>query len=171
MPDGAVRRPRHGPGAQANWQKRGIEPALAARAADLADGSLASRCEWIEDDVIGPAAELAGISGRPLRRPAAGRPARLVQEGGRGVCRAADEARRAGEQGPGDARGLNLYLRLAAEHVRRRMTASAGLADEGANLDHACSIIDAVARSEAYLDANVNIALVFQQLAATLSRP
>ena len=39
-----------------------------------------------------------------------------------------------------------------------------------AELDRACQAIDAIARAEQYLDDNVNIPLVFQQLAAALER-
>jgi hypothetical protein len=35
-------------------------------------------------------------------------------------------------------------------------------------LERACSVIDAIVRAEGYLDANVNIPLVFQQLAVAM---
>jgi hypothetical protein len=62
--------------------------------------------------------------------------------------------------------GLSLYLMLAADHVRRRLPE---LDDAGA-LERACAAIDAIIRAEGYLDGNVNVALVFQQLAAALGR-
>jgi hypothetical protein len=37
-------------------------------------------------------------------------------------------------------------------------------------LERACTAIDAIARAQTYLDANVNVPVVFQQLAATLER-
>jgi hypothetical protein len=42
--------------------------------------------------------------------------------------------------------------------------------DDADELERSCAAIDAIIRSEQYLDANVNTSLVFQQLAATLRR-
>jgi hypothetical protein len=61
--------------------------------------------------------------------------------------------------------GLSTFLRLAGEQVRRR------LADEGGGgLEARCATIESLADAERYLDANVSIPLVFQNLAATLER-
>jgi hypothetical protein len=62
--------------------------------------------------------------------------------------------------------GLSLYLNIAADHVRRRLTHL----DDPDELERACAAIDAIIRAETYLDGNVNTSLVFQQLAATLRR-
>ena len=58
------------------------------------------------------------------------------------------------------------YLRIASLVFRRRLLDAAE--DEGR--ERACEAIDALALAEEYLDANVNIPLVFQQLAVTLQR-
>jgi hypothetical protein len=123
--------------------------------------------KWIEDEVIGPAAELAEqldalFAGRP--------PADLPAWFKRSAEAYAEKQLKRDELGSKDQatrEGLNLYLKLASEHVRKRMThaASAGASGE---LDRACAVIDALAQAEMYLDANVNIALVFQELATTL---
>jgi hypothetical protein len=55
---------------------------------------------------------------------------------------------------------------MAANRFRQRL-AQVSDPDE---LEAACAAIDAVARAENYLDSNVNVALTFQQLAATLQR-
>jgi DNA polymerase III subunit delta' len=60
--------------------------------------------------------------------------------------------------------GLTLYLTLAGEHIRRRLTEI----DDPGELESACTVIDALTQAEMYLDANVSIPLVFQQLAAEL---
>lgn len=158
--------------------KRGIDKAVARRAADLADGSLGVALRWIEDDVIGPAGELAQqLDGVFAGRPAADLPGWFK----RSADAYAERQLKRDELGSKDQmtrEGLNLYLRLAAEHVRRRMTALAaggagaagGGAGNGAQLERACAVIDAVARAESYLDANVSIPLVFQQFGATLDR-
>ena len=60
--------------------------------------------------------------------------------------------------------GLSLYLRLAADHIRGRLSEEEGAAE----LEKACAAIDAIARAEEYLDGNVNIPLIFQQLTVAL---
>jgi hypothetical protein len=58
------------------------------------------------------------------------------------------------------------YLCLAGQQFRKRLTEL----DDPAELERACAAIDAIARAEQYLDSNVNIPLVLQQLATTLER-
>lgn len=149
--------------------RRGVEKAVAARAADLAGGSLGVALKWIEDGVIDSAQELlaqvdALFAGRPpddlpgwFKKAA---DAYAEKQMDRDPLGSKDQATR---------EGLALYLHLAAEHVRRRMVAL-GTAGDAAGLEQACAAIDALARAEEYLDANVNIPLVFQQLAASLER-
>lgn len=60
--------------------------------------------------------------------------------------------------------GLGVYLSVAARRVRQRLRP----AGDGDFLDHACDAIDAIARAEKYLAANVNVSLVLEQLAAAL---
>jgi len=151
----------------AELQKRGIEPALAARAADLADGSLGTAMKWIEDEVIGPAGELAEQFDALFAGQA---PENLPAWFKRSAEAYAEKQMKRDELGSKDQatrEGLNLYLKLASEHVRKRMSraAASGATPE---LDRACAIIDALAQAEKYLDANVNIPLVFQELATTL---
>jgi hypothetical protein len=62
--------------------------------------------------------------------------------------------------------GLSMYLKIAANRFRQRL-ATVTDPDE---LEAACAAIDAIVRAENYLDSNVNVALTFQQLAATLER-
>ena len=149
--------------------KRDIDPELARRAAELSDGSLGTALRWIEDDVIGPASELARmIDGLFAGRPAADLPGWFKQA----ADAYAEKQMLRDELGSKDQatrEGLGVYLKLAAEHARKLMTRIAG-AGSAADLDRACAAIDALVRAETYLDANVNIALVFQELSTTLQR-
>ena len=54
----------------------------------------------------------------------------------------------------------------AANHFRNHLKAM----PEQIGLERACNAIDAITRAEMYLDANVNVPIVFQQLSLTLSR-
>jgi DNA polymerase III delta' subunit len=147
-------------------QKRGIDKATAADAARFADGSLGVAIKWIEDGVIEPARNLTAqldelLSGRPPENlPAwfkSAAEAYAEKQLERDELSSKDQANR---------EGLNLYLRLAAGHFRNRLAADS---DEG-DLEKACTAIDAIARAETYLDANVNVPIIFQQLSLTLSR-
>ncbi len=151
----------------AELQRRGIEPALAARAADLADGSLGTAMKWIEDDVISPAGELAEqLDGVFAGRAPPDLPA-WFKRSAEAYAAKQMERDELGSKDQATREGLNLYLKLACEHVRKRMTAAAD-SGAGPELDQTCAIIDALAQAEMYLDANVNIALVFQELATKL---
>lgn len=153
----------------AELRQRGVDQPVAAKAAALAGGSLGVALKWIEDGVIGPAEQLlAQFDGLFAGRPPEDLPAWFKRA-------AEDYAERQlkrdelGSKDQATREGLALYLHLAAEHVRRRL-GQAGEAGDTGVMDRACGVIDALGRAEQYLDGNVNIPLVFQQLAATLGR-
>lgn len=157
LPEATVARELH---------KRGIERDVAARAARLARGSLGVALRWIQDDVIGPAAELVAQVDALFAGQA---PADLP-----GWFKRAAEAY-AGKQierdplGSKDAatrEGLGLYLNVAADHVRRLLPQL----EDADQLERACAAIDALSRAEAYLEGNVNVSIALQQLAVTLER-
>jgi hypothetical protein len=56
---------------------------------------------------------------------------------------------------------------LAADHIRARLRRE----EDPDRLERICGTIDAIARAEEYLDSNVNIALIFQQLAVAMEAP
>jgi DNA polymerase-3 subunit delta' len=147
-------------------QKRGIDPASAKHAADLAEGSLGTAIKWIEDGVIPFAEQLERhlddlLTGRPADdlaeffKTAAEAFAKKQVERDENVS--LDQAKR---------ESLSLYLRLAGQRFRRLLRES----DDARELDLACSAIETIARADDYLDANVTIAVIFQQLAMTLAR-
>ncbi|HWE04216.1 MAG TPA: DNA polymerase III subunit delta' [Tepidisphaeraceae bacterium] len=145
---------------------RGIDPAIAADAAALSRGSLGIAVKWIEDDVIAPARQLIAMidqlfSGRPPGDlPAwfkAAADAYAAKQLERDALSSKDQATR---------EGLTLYLLLAGEHIRRRMAEGPPEDD----LEAACSAIDALVQAETFLDSNVNVSLIFQQLSMKLER-
>lgn len=144
--------------------KRGIEPKQAAQASQLAEGSLGMALRWIEDGVVAAAQDLlakldALLSGKGsgdlqdwFRRAAEAYAEKQLQ---RDDLASKDQATR---------EGLAVYLHLAASDLRRRLRDETD--PEG--LERLCEAIDAILRAEEYLESNVNIALVFQQLVLTL---
>jgi len=57
--------------------------------------------------------------------------------------------------------GLQMLLRLAADHIRAKIPDSGNLGE--------CDQIDAIARTEKYLDMQVNLALLLQQLSVAMT--
>lgn len=145
-------------------ENRGIDRKTAEEAARLAAGSLGVALKWIEDGVVAAAAELTGH----IDRLAEGRPPNDLLGWFRRSAEAYAEKQLARDplssKDAATREAVALYLRIAAEHVRRGMTTT----DDPDLLENACDTIDALARAEAYLDGNVNVPLALQQLAATL---
>jgi DNA polymerase III delta' subunit len=143
---------------------RGVAPALAQRAAQIADGSLGIALKWIEDGVI----ESAGQLLEQLDQIFAGKPADSLPDWFKNAAEHyADQQLKRDELSSKDQanrEGLGLYLRLAADHVRARLR----LEQDPERLERSCASIDAITRAEQYLDANVNVALTFQQLAMAI---
>ncbi len=144
--------------------RRGLTPARAAQAADIAAGSLGLALRWHEDGVIDAAIELRRrieqlIGGQPpdgmpewMRKAADDYAGKQLE---RDPLASEDQARR---------EGLGLYLRIAAGVFRAHLANS----DDPQLLEALCDGIDAAARAEEYLDANVGLALVLQQWTAAL---
>jgi DNA polymerase III subunit delta' len=146
--------------------KRGIEKATAQQAAELSEGSLGTALKWIEDGVIPQAQQLL----RQLDELLAGRPPQDLADWFKNAADAyakkqverdentsLDQAKR---------EGLSLYLRLAGQKFRNVLKDPAN----PCQLDQACAAIEAIAQADDYLDANVNIPIIFQQLAVALTR-
>lgn len=143
-------------------ERRGVKESAAAAA--LAHGSLGTALRWTEDGVIQPAEQLiaqldAVLAGKPaddlpgfLRKAADDYAVRQLE---RDPLGSKDQAGRV---------GLDIYLSIAAEHLRRRLAE----ATEPDRLESLCAMIEAVGQAEAYFDANVNVAVALQQLSLTL---
>jgi len=144
--------------------RRGIETAVASDAAALSRGSLGVALKWIEDGVVAPAGALIAMLDQIFaggvvddlpgwfKNAADAYAARQLE---RDELSSKDQATR---------EGLTLYLLLAGEHIRRRFAD----APDGVDLETSCAAIDALVQAETFLDGNVNISLVFQQLAVKL---
>jgi DNA polymerase III subunit delta' len=145
---------------------RGIAPALAHDAAHMADGSLGIALKWIEDGVIDSAGQLLD----QLDQIFTGKPADNLPDWFKTTADAYAEKQlkrdELSSKDQANREGLSLYLRVAADHVRGKLR----LETDPDRLEKSCSLIDAIARAEEYLDANVNVALTFQQLAMAMEK-
>ena len=146
--------------------KRGIDKETATQAAALSDGSLGLAIKWIDDGIVAAAAELL----TRLDSITAGRGSADLSEWVRKAADAYAEKQLArdplGSKDQANREGLALYVRLASQQFRRRLSDQA----DPDVLERACGAIDAIVRAEEYLDANVNIPLVLPQLSLTLER-
>ena len=68
---------------------------------------------------------------------------------------------------PANKAGARHLFNLLAERARDRLRTAAGDDDQ---LDRALSSVDLIAQAERYLESNVNLALVMDNLAAQLPR-
>jgi DNA polymerase-3 subunit delta' len=151
---------------QKELEKRKIDKTAAAAAAALAEGSLGVALKWVQDGVVSAAGELI----RQLDSLLAGRPAGDLADWFKKAADAyaAEQLKRdkLASKDQATREGLTLYLKIAAARFRQRLAQT----PDPEQLEQACAAIDAIARAESYLDGNVNVALTFQQLAATLER-
>ena len=161
------------PVVRSELESRGIDPKTANTAAKLADGSLGVALRWIEDGVVSAALELKSLLDDALA-PSPGRAVeRRVDLPEWFKCAAENYAEKQLKRDPLSSKdaatreGLTVYLRLTAARFRRELRDPAATP---ACLERSAARIDAVSRAASYLDANVNVPLVFQQLAGALGR-
>jgi DNA polymerase III delta' subunit len=147
-------------------EKSGLDKADAADAAAFTDGSLGVALRWHEQGIIPHARELR----ERLDALLAGKG---VQDLPEWLKAAADDyverqvkRDKATSKTQATRDGLMIYFRLAAKRLRDHLDET----EDPDELEHTCAAIDALARSEEFLDANVNIPLIFQQLAVTLDK-
>lgn len=144
--------------------RRGHPPADAADAASLSEGSLGLALKWIEDGVVARARELrsrmeAMLAGQPsLDLPD------WFKQAGDAYAAKQLERDELSSKDQANREGLGLYLRLATQVLRQRLAAG----DDPDAMDRYCSAIDAFVQADQYLDGNVNLSLIFQQLAVRL---
>ena len=157
LPEALVRR---------ELEARGIDKKDAEEASRLAGGSLGVALKWLEDGVVAAAGELTGM----VDALAAGRGGDDLpgwfKKSAEAYAEKQLERDKLSSKDAANREALTLYLRVAAEHVRRKMHET----DDPEALERACAVIDSVRRAETYVDENVNVALVLQQFAASLER-
>ena len=161
------------PVVRSELESRGIDPKTANTAAKLADGSLGVALRWIEDGVVPAALELKSLLDDALA-PSPGRAVERRVDLPEWFKSAAESyAEKQLKRDPLSSKdaatreGLTVYLRLTAARFRRELRDPAATP---ACLERSAARIDAVSRAAIYLDANVNVPLVFQQLAGALGR-
>lgn len=139
----------------------GTEASVADVAAHLADGSLGLASRWLEQGVVTQGRQLEQMMGRLMDglNHNVDLPA-WFKSAAEAYAQKQLELDELASKDQAVREGLNLYLKLAGDAVRQRLRTS----DDPDELEQSCAAIDALVRAEQYIDANVSIPLVFQQL-------
>jgi DNA polymerase-3 subunit delta' len=143
-------------------KKRGVDAQAAKEAADLTDGSLGVALRWIEDGILTSAQSVAKSVDVAMAKSGAG--SELAEVVRKSADEYAAKVLARDELASKDSAvrtGLGMYLGIAVRRIRGK------LADEPVT-ERACAAIDAIGRAEMYLDANVNVSLVMEQLGAAI---
>ena len=150
----------------AELKRRGVSEADARDAARFARGSIGLALKWIEDGVLPRAREIAAAFDTIFNGGRADDLWGMFKKSADAYAEKQLERDELSSKDQATREALGLYLRIAAEHVRPRLSG-----DDEPEIERAASIIEAIVRAEEYLDANVNMPLVFQQLAVAVERP
>ncbi len=134
-----------------------IDEVQARRAVAVAGGSPGGAGQFLEDGIVDRAGEWFD------RLDHGGELAPFLVEAAEAYAMAQLERDPLGSKDAFTRASHALYLGLAADHLRRRLAQ----VDEG-EMEMVCEQIDAVARAERYLSANVNVSLALRQLELAL---
>jgi DNA polymerase-3 subunit delta' len=147
-------------------KSRGIDGSTAQDAAEFAEGSLGLALKWIEDGVIPHARRLEMLLKRIFAsdRPDASELQALMQAAAGEYTEKQLDRDKLASKSQATREGLLICLKLATQVLRRELRQTA----DPEALERLCGAIDAVVRAENYLESNVNVSLVFQQLAVAL---
>jgi DNA polymerase III subunit delta' len=146
--------------------RRGTATADATEAAGLSEGSLGLALRWLEDGVIPRAADLRQRLDRLVTGGAAGDLPDWLKSAAEAYAEKQIERDKLTSKDQATREGIALYLRLASQHFRRGRAADDD--DDADRMDRLCSGIEAIAAAEQFLDANVTVSLIFQQIAVRL---
>lgn len=136
-------------------RKRGVDASAAASAIRLADGSPGVALRWQQDGVVARAPELIQMldehTGDLAAWFKAASDAYAEKQLERDKLASEDAMRR---------NGVAVYLRIAADHLRRRLAES----DDDEEREELIERIEAARVAESLVDGNVNVALVLQSV-------
>ena len=145
---------------------RGVETDVATRAAALSEGSLGLALRWIADGVVDAAMQLSSLLDELTAGGGAGDLPDWIRKAADAYATKQLDRDPLGSKDQATRQGLALYLRLASGQFRRQLQQQVNPED----LERTCCAVDAIVQAEEYLDTNVTVALVFQQLSIALER-
>jgi DNA polymerase-3 subunit delta' len=147
-------------------EKRGISKPQTAAAAKLSGGSIGIALKWIEQGVIDNAINLLDQLDQLIAGRTSQGLAEVIRKSAEAYAEWQMKSDKLSSKPQAMRDGFALYLHIASEHFRKLMESG----DDFAQMDRAANAIDAIHRAEQYLDSNVTVALVFQQLTLALEK-
>jgi len=145
--------------------KRGIDARDATDAAKFTEGSMGMAQQWIADGILTHARFLHSKLAQLIAgASAADLPEWFKQAGEEFAAKLLDRDDLASKD-QSTREGMLLYLRIAANELRKQLREV-----EGEDAERLCSAIDAVNLAGTLIESNVNVSLIFQQLAIQLDR-
>ncbi len=149
---------------QTELHKRGHDKTAASAAARLAEGSLGVALRWLQDGVVDRARQLvAQLDGIIAAKSGDDLP-HWFKEASDSYAEKQLERDPLASKDQATREGVATYLRIASNHLRRRLTQL----EDPDQIERACDAIDELAGAEQFLDANVNIPLVVQNMVLKL---
>ena len=144
--------------------RRGVESSIAKEAIALAGGSPGLAIKWIEDGVAMMAQNLIQLLDNSDAQRGPQELSSFFKTASEEYAKKQIDRDPLGSEDGFKRDGLNVYLRIASDHLRKKMRTS----ESHAEVDQLCDKIDAIRAAESYIDGNVNTALVLQQIGAEL---
>lgn len=141
----------------------GIEGSPAQEAIVLAGGSPGLAIQWHHDGVVIAALQLKRLLDAAGSNTSADLAA-FFKASSEAYAKRQLERDPAGSEDGFKRAGIGVYLRIASDHLRGRLAS-----DDALSIDKTCDQIDAIRRAESYIDGNVNVALVLQQVSTELA--
>lgn len=144
---------------------RGVDASQAQRAISLAGGSPGLAIRWIEDGLAMGAIGLVRLLDNADPQRSSSDLANFFKTASEEYAKKQMERDPLGSEDGFKRTGLTVYLRIASDHLRKKLQTS----DSFSALDKLCDKIDSIRKAEAFIDGNVNTSLVLQQIGAELS--
>jgi DNA polymerase-3 subunit delta' len=144
--------------------ERGIDSKTAKLAAEMSDGSIGAALRWIEDAALEPAEAIATRVEAVLAGKGAEDLPELLKKSADVLAQKRLDRDPLASKDAATRDGLAVYLSVVSRRLRRDLAEK----HPASRLEKTCRYIDAVALAEKYLDANVNVSLVLEQLGLSL---
>lgn len=144
--------------------KRGIDARGATEAAKFAAGSLGAALAWLADGVVDNAQQMVEVLDRIVSGESASELGAMLKKFADDFAEKQLKRDELASKDQAARQGLALYLKLAGDHLRRRIR----VLEDGDRIETVCAAIDALVRAERDLDMNITVSLVFRQLSVSM---
>ena len=142
-----------------------LDPALTSASALYSDGSIGNAIRWIKEGMIAAAMELSRRMDELIQGRLVEGMAEWLKASAEAYANAQLERDELASKDQANREGLVLLLGFAANHFRMRMRQ----VPEN-RLNPLCDAIEAILKTEGYINSNVSVGLLLQHLSVTLQQ-